>query len=150
MPFDFTGNVTGAGGPGTEIDPALSALAGERVTVAGVPAFAGPAPLLADFAGTANAANVSDISRYRTPRPATDQLSVNAVYARPIFGNFTATFNASLQASGSGPRAARPAPPCWCPPPIPIRPSAPTSRSTAMSARRGCARARQARPAMPG
>ncbi|HEY5713556.1 MAG TPA: TonB-dependent receptor, partial [Allosphingosinicella sp.] len=101
LPFDFIGNVTGAGGPGTEIDPALSALAGEIVTVAGVPPFAGAAPVLADFAGTANIANVSDISRYRTLRPATDQLAINAVYARPVFGNFTATLNASLQANGS-------------------------------------------------
>jgi hypothetical protein len=101
LPFDFAGNVTGAGGPGTEIDPALSALAGETVTVAGVPDFAGPAPVLADFAGTANVANVSDISRYRTLRPATDQLAINAVYARPVFGDFTATLNASLQANGS-------------------------------------------------
>ena len=97
-PFAFGGNVTAASGlPGAEIDPALSALAGLPVTIAGVPE--GP-DTLAAFAANANRANVSDVSHYRTLRPATDQLQLNAVLARPI-GNVSATFNASFQANGS-------------------------------------------------
>ncbi|MFX5747832.1 hypothetical protein ABTE19_23190, partial [Acinetobacter baumannii] len=40
--FDTRGNITGIGG--AEIDPALSALAGRPVTVAGVPAGAAGGP----------------------------------------------------------------------------------------------------------
>src|SRR6185503_5780317 len=75
----------------------LSALAGQRVAIAGVPE--GPRTL-AGFAANANRAVASDISSYRTLRPATDQLQLNAVLARPI-GNVSATFNASFQANGS-------------------------------------------------
>jgi len=97
LPFAFAGNVTGLGGPGSEIDPALSALAGTSVTVAGVP---NGNPTLADFAARAGIANVSDISRERTLRPLTDQLQVDAVWARPIGRNVSASFNASFEASG--------------------------------------------------
>jgi hypothetical protein len=83
--------------PGAEIDPALSALAGQPVTIAGVPEGAHS---LAAFAGTANLPNDGDLGRFRTLRPATDQLHLNAVLARPI-GNVSATFNASFDASGS-------------------------------------------------
>jgi hypothetical protein len=97
-PYGFGGNVSaGSGIPGAEIDPGLSALAGQPVTIAGVPA--GP-PTLAGFAANANQPNDGDISHYRTLRPATDQLQLNAVLARPI-GNVSATFNASFQANGS-------------------------------------------------
>jgi len=95
LPFDFAGNVTGIGGPGTEIDPALSTLAGRTVTIAGVP---GDDPALADFIG---AANISDLSRFRTLRPLSDQLQVNAVWARPLSRHVSATFNASFEATGS-------------------------------------------------
>jgi iron complex outermembrane receptor protein len=97
-PFAFGGNVTAASGlPGAEVDPLLSALAGQPVTIAGVP---DGLPTLAGFAGNANRANSSDVAHYRTLRPATDQLQLNAVLARPI-GNVSATFNASFQANGS-------------------------------------------------
>ncbi|MDT8760630.1 TonB-dependent receptor [Sphingomonas psychrotolerans] len=63
--FDTLGNVTGLNGG--EIDPALSAIAGGPVTVAGVPAGAGAAaPSLAGFAASAGVANVSDLTPYRT------------------------------------------------------------------------------------
>lgn len=63
--FDTRGNITGfAGG---EIDPALSALAGTTVTVAGVPdGAAGATPTLAGFAANANDPNVADLTPYRT------------------------------------------------------------------------------------
>lgn len=63
--FDTRGNITGLAGD--EIDPALSAMAGTLVTVAGVPdGAAGAAPTLAGFAANANQANVSDLTPYRT------------------------------------------------------------------------------------
>jgi hypothetical protein len=97
-PYGFGGNVTAASAlPGAEVDPALSVLAGQPVTIAGVPA--GP-PSLAGFAANANRANDGDLSHYRTLRPAADQLQLNAVMARPI-GNVSATLNASFQANGS-------------------------------------------------
>jgi hypothetical protein len=79
-PFDILGNVipdprTGA----TEIDPALSALAGRIVTVAAIPAD-NANPTLQSFAANANRANVTDLGQYRTLRPDTDnyQLSLSA------------------------------------------------------------------------
>ncbi|KRC79576.1 hypothetical protein ASE13_10780 [Sphingomonas sp. Root241] len=63
--FDTVGNITGFGG--AEIDPALSALAGIPVTLAGVPDSAvGGAPTLAGFAANANQANAADLTPYRT------------------------------------------------------------------------------------
>lgn len=59
--FDTRGNIVGLAGD--EIDPALSALAGTTVTVAGVP---DGAPTLAGFAANANRANVADLTPYRT------------------------------------------------------------------------------------
>lgn len=97
-PYGFGGNVSAASGiAGAEIDPALSALAGTPVTISGVPL--GPRSL-AGFAATANNPNGGDLSSYRTLRPATDQLQLNAVIARPI-GDVSATFNASFEANGS-------------------------------------------------
>ena len=91
-PYDFTGNITSASG--AEIDPGLSALLGRPATVVGVPASAsGRTPSLADFVpGTVN---VSDTGRYRSLLPQTDNLTVNAVLARTIFDNVSATFNAT-------------------------------------------------------
>jgi len=93
--FDAVGNVTAPGGMG-EIDPALSALAGQPVTVAGVPASAATtAPSLADFARNANVANTTDLAPYRTLTPASGNLTANAVLARPI-GKVSAAINASV------------------------------------------------------
>lgn len=96
--FDLAGNITaGPGGVTGEIDPALSAIAGAPVMIAGVPtSAAGGAPSLGDFAGTANRANVSDLGRYRTLRPQTRQFQANAVYARTL-GDVQATINGSLE-----------------------------------------------------
>src|SRR5262249_24276618 len=61
--FDRTGNVAAPGGG--EIDPALSALAGETVTVAAVPASAASgAPTLDSFVPGANAPNLTSVSPY--------------------------------------------------------------------------------------
>ncbi|MFI4936615.1 MAG: TonB-dependent receptor [Caulobacterales bacterium] len=100
-PFDLTGNVLSTT-PGGQIDPALSALVGRPVTIAGVPAGA-PAsgPTLADFVPTAGVANVTDVRADRTLTPETQQVTANAVWAAPIFGGLRATLNATLGASSS-------------------------------------------------
>lgn len=98
--YDLTGNVASLASD-RQIDPALSALAGVPVTVAGVPASAssGP-PDLAAFLPTANQARISDLTDSRTLLPKTQQVSVNAVVNRTI-GKVAATFNASAEASES-------------------------------------------------
>ncbi len=106
--FDLVGNVRSAP-PGGEIDPALSALAGEPATIAGVPLGAdGRALTLADFAPTAGVANATDVRRYRTLLPATRQASANAVYSHPIFGGISATVNATFEATSSDARLGLP------------------------------------------
>jgi hypothetical protein len=100
-PYAVGGNVVGVG-PTGELDPALSALAGKTVTVAGVPAAAAGRMLtLQDFAGAANIANNTDESRYRDLSPATQSVSVNAVLARTLPAGFSGTVNATLGATSS-------------------------------------------------
>jgi len=106
--FDLLGNVRSAT-PGAQIDPAFSALAGQPVTIAGVPAGAdGRALQLADFLPTAGIANTSDVRRYRTLLPKTRQASANAVYSHPLFGGVNATVNATFEATSSDSRLGLP------------------------------------------
>jgi len=98
--FDLTGNVGPAAGA-TQIDPALSALVGRPVIVAGVPAGVTGAPTLAQFAGMAGTANSTNVARYRTLQAATDTLSLNAVLNRTILDDVSATLNGSFDATGS-------------------------------------------------
>ncbi|WP_448502803.1 TonB-dependent receptor [Sphingomonas sp.] len=84
LPFDLAGNVVAADGV-SEIDPALSALAGQPVTVAPV---TGANPALGDFVGPAN---ITDLSPFRTLRPSRQGVRANAVLARTIFGDVAAT-----------------------------------------------------------
>lgn len=86
LPFAVGGNVVAADGA-SEIDPALSALAGEALTVAPVP---GASPALGDFVG---APNTTDLGRYRTLRPRTLGVEGNAVLARTLPGDIAATAN---------------------------------------------------------
>lgn len=92
-PYAIPGNVA-ALVPGAEIDPALSAIAGQPVTVAGVPAEAvhGSLPLSAFAGGPAD----TDIGRYRTLLPEEETLNLNTVLSREIFGNVDSTFTADL------------------------------------------------------
>ena len=100
-PFDLAGNITAAPGY-ADIDPALSAAAGEPVTIAGVPASAaGGIPSLGDFAATANRANVTDLGRYRTLLPESRQFEANAVLARSLSDDIQATINTSLEYNDS-------------------------------------------------
>lgn len=94
--FDEQGNVS-ARLSGTEIDPALSALAGESVTVAGVPASAAAgAPALADFVPGANQRNVTDTGEYRSLIGSNEGVTMNGVVSRNISQKTSATFNARL------------------------------------------------------
>jgi hypothetical protein len=99
-PYSLGGNVT-ATSQGGEIDPALSALAGQTVTDASVPGSAATgAPTLADFTAGANVTDVSDITRYRTLSPSTENFSANATLARAL-GGVSATINGRLELSDS-------------------------------------------------
>ncbi len=99
-PFDLAGNITAP--DGGEIDPALSAAAGEPVTIAGVPASAADGtPTLGDFAATANRANVTDLAPYRTLMPENREFEANAVFARALSDDIQATINGSLEYSDS-------------------------------------------------
>ncbi len=100
--FAAAGNVIGTGGAGSEIDPILSARAGSRVTVAGAPGIAATQPAtLNDFAATANVANVTDPTPFRSLLPATRTFGASGTYATTVFGNVGATINAQLGASDS-------------------------------------------------
>jgi hypothetical protein len=100
-PYDLLGNVV-APSPGQEIDPALSALAGAPVSVAGVPANLGArAPTLADFVSTAGQANLSGDHPYRTLLPANQALSGNAVWSRAFGDRTSATLNATFRLNDS-------------------------------------------------
>ena len=100
-PFDFAGNVVSP--TGGEIDPALSALVGTPVTIAGVPGgvTAGQHLTLGDFVPTANVANVTDTAPFHSLLPATQNLTANAVFARPIFLGINATLNVTLSGTTS-------------------------------------------------
>jgi iron complex outermembrane receptor protein len=100
-PFDYAGNVVSP--TGGEIDPALSALVGKPVTVAGVPAgvAANQALTLANFQPTAGVANVADTAADHSLLSATQSLTANAVIARPIFWGINATLNVTLTGTTS-------------------------------------------------
>ncbi|MEJ7927833.1 TonB-dependent receptor [Sphingobium sp. AN641] len=92
-PFALGGNVVG----GAQVDPALSALAGQPVTIASAPLGAS-APSLADFVVGANSQRISDLGRYRTLSPETESFSANATLAR-AFGGVSASLNGRLELS---------------------------------------------------
>ncbi len=104
-PYDLAGNVVAPFGSGSsEIDPALSALAGQPVTVAGVPASAASAaPGLGAFTPTANRANTTNLAPYRNLLPNTESASVNAVLNRGL-GKVNATVNGRFQYDDSASR----------------------------------------------
>ena len=91
VPIALGGNVFGSGGG--EIDPALSALAGVPVTIAGVPAT----PTLAGFAANANQPLSTNIGPYRTLLSATDDAKVNALVNRALTPSTSATLNVTYE-----------------------------------------------------
>ncbi|WP_315760938.1 TonB-dependent receptor [Sphingomonas sp. Y38-1Y] len=97
LPYSLGGNVVAANGFG-EIDPALTALAGQTVTAAPV---TGANPSLADFAAGANAPSLTDLGAFRTLRPRTRSVEGNAVYSRNLPGDIAATANLGFTASNT-------------------------------------------------
>ena len=94
-PYDLTGNVTGL--PyGTEIDPALSALAGGPIYVAAVPQ-GNTTPGLADFLAGAGTARTDDLTAFRTLTPEIDSARIEGSVAHDLTGKTQATLSASLQ-----------------------------------------------------
>lgn len=92
VPFDLVGNIVPYPTGADEIDPALSALAGRLVSIAGVPA-GNTAPTLAAFAARAGDANVSDLGRYRTLLPRQRSYSANANLTQKLGANSTLSLN---------------------------------------------------------
>lgn len=90
FPFSRSGNAIPLAG--SEVDPALSALVGQPVTVVALPGH--PDPTLADLVAGANRANPSEQVRYRTLRGATRP------YEAAISGNKTLTPELSLSFNG--------------------------------------------------
>ena len=98
--FDARGNIGGLNGG--QIDPALSALAGSNVTVAGVPAVAAGRPTtLADFVATAGVANTGDLNAYRTLLPQTDQASIAGTYKHDLNDKVGMTLSGSIEDTSS-------------------------------------------------
>ena len=98
--FDLRGNIGGLNGG--QIDPALSALAGSSVVVAGVPAAAaGGATTLSDFLSTAGVANTGDLNAYRTLSPQTDQASIAGTYKHDLNDKVGMTLSGSIEDASS-------------------------------------------------
>lgn len=100
-PYALGGNITGYPGSTAEIDPLLSAAAGELVTVVPLPATA--TATLADLAARANQAAVTDLGAYRTLRPDSRNLDINATFSTQAtpWLNATATIRHNRTTSAS-------------------------------------------------
>ncbi len=97
LPTSLAGNVIGIR-PGGEVDPALTALAGQFVTAVPVPSAN---PTLSDFAAGANQPGTTDLAPFRTLRPRTRSVEGNAVYSRTILGDVAATANLGFNLNDS-------------------------------------------------
>lgn len=86
LPFAVEGNVVGYPDSTSEVDPLLSALAGQPVLVAPVPGVAGPA--LGDFLDSPNG---TDIGRFRTLRPDSRSYDLNGTFSTRLTPWLTAT-----------------------------------------------------------
>jgi iron complex outermembrane recepter protein len=91
-PFALAGNVTGLGANG-EISPTLSALAGQNVTGAAVPAN----PSLAGFATNANRLADGNIGQYRTLLPELQRLQTTISWNRILGKQSNISLNASYE-----------------------------------------------------
>ena len=93
-PFALGGNVVSA--PfiaGNEIDPQLSALAGQTVDLAGVPVING-SPALADFL---NPANLTDLGQFRSLIPNRDQYEANVTYGFGLTDDIEVQLNGTYE-----------------------------------------------------
>lgn len=99
QPFDLVGNLRGITN-GSEIDPALSALVGSRVTSVALPAGR-TTPSLADLASGAGQTNSSNLSDYRTLSPRTTSSQLRGSVARDLNETTQGTISLSLDDSSS-------------------------------------------------
>ena len=93
------GNISGLG-PNGVISPSLNAAAGSTVTQAGVPMGIAN-PTLAQFAGSANRLNNSDIGDARTLLPRTERLEINGTWSRSFGPQTGLSLNANYALNGS-------------------------------------------------
>ncbi|HEY4031090.1 MAG TPA: TonB-dependent receptor [Caulobacteraceae bacterium] len=100
-PYALLGNIASAL-PRSQIDPALSALAGKTVLSAGVPAAAAMrVPTLADFLATAGVLNTDDLGKERDLASANQNLTANLVAARAWGNQWSSTLNATFTTGAS-------------------------------------------------
>ena len=92
------GNITGLGVNG-EIDPALSALAGQFVTQTRVPT--GSNPSLANFADNANTLNNGDVGAFRTLVPKTERFEINTTWSKSLGPQTSLSLNGNYSLNGS-------------------------------------------------
>lgn len=98
QPFDLIGNVAGI--PyGSQIDPALTTLAGTAVTVAANPGVSNPT--LAQFAAGANAPRTGDLGAYRTLLPRGDATRLTTSWARDLNETIKGTVSLTLNDTAS-------------------------------------------------
>jgi iron complex outermembrane receptor protein len=106
--FDSLGNVTGV--DLGEVDPALSAAAGQVVTAAPVPQAEADRSSLAAYAAAANQPRLFDLGPYRTLVPHNDAWKAEAVLANRLGGTLSGSLNVTAEKSTdrtlSGPAAA--------------------------------------------
>lgn len=99
--FDLIGNILADPRNGdTEIDPALSVLAGRVVTVAAVPAGVAR-PSVTDFVRGANQPNATDLGRFRTLRPGARSYSASLASSSQFAPWLTSSVNARLDSFAS-------------------------------------------------
>jgi iron complex outermembrane recepter protein len=89
IPYAIGGNIIAYPDLSGEIDPLLSAAAGETVTIVPVPANTNPT--LGQFAASANQENVTDVGDFRTLRPALRSYELNATFTAPLTSWLTST-----------------------------------------------------------
>ena len=94
-PYSINGNILSAASSKAEIDPALSALAGEVTTIVQLPGESSGAYSLSDFVSTANSPSLTDMGPYQTLRPSSLNASLNTM-ASVMVGDVTVTGNVEI------------------------------------------------------
>jgi len=95
--FDSLGNITAPNFG--EIDPALSAAAGQVITVAPVPSAESGRSSLAGYAAAANQPRLFDLGPYRTLIPHNDAWKAEAVIADRLGGTMSGSLNVTAEKS---------------------------------------------------
>lgn len=93
VPYDLVGNIVPLPLSAAEIDPALSALVGSIVQVAGIPS-GNENPALSDIAALAGQPNIAGAGRYRTLVAGAKTWSINGTLSRRLAPRTNLTINA--------------------------------------------------------